>query len=151
MGVVQLGGTVRFPDFQTLGVDLVHQRGVHIDDGDLVMAAEIRAEQAAHGAGTEHCNFHNGDSPFILFDLFYSRTRTGRPGSFRRQSRASDKILGPALTAGLQDRLHLVVLPHQRHTGVLVAAGAQRLHQCGVGTDDAPQHRPVLVETVQPV
>ena len=58
VGMEDVGGAVRFLDFQALGVHLFHQCGVYIDHGHFVVAAQVRAVQPAHGAGTKNCDFH---------------------------------------------------------------------------------------------
>ena len=58
MRMENVGGSVRFLDFQPLGVHLFHQCGVYIDHGHFVVAAQVRAVQPAHGAGTKNCDFH---------------------------------------------------------------------------------------------
>ena len=58
IGVVHGAGTVRLLNLQALCVDSFHQRGVHVDDGDFILTAQVRAEQPAHGACAQNCNFH---------------------------------------------------------------------------------------------
>ena len=53
-----LSKSTSFLNFQTLGVHLFHQCGVYIDHGHFVVAAQVRAVQPAHGAGTKNCDFH---------------------------------------------------------------------------------------------
>ena len=57
VGVVHGAGTVRLLHGQALFGDFLDQGGVHVDHGDLILPAEVRAEKPAHGAGAPELRF----------------------------------------------------------------------------------------------